>query len=167
MLKVWGVGQETWRSGAFGFVKCLQKCCILSRSSFLPLSFCVTVSAVGDTKHAHLVPPWFPSNKKLILSFNTKCLHLFTTYCIIARLEFNSLHSYAVKTISLLLSHIYIQVLLHMPLSRILNTGSLFPPTTTSCISPTFLCKVTSLQKIGVPADFFFFRRKQQKKPSV
>lgn len=111
------------------------------------------VSAAGDTKHAHPVPPWFPSNKKLILSFNTKCLHLFTTYCIIATLEFNSLHSYAVKTISLLLSHIYIQVLLHMPLSRILNTESLLLPTTTSCMSPTFLCKVTSLQNIGIPAD--------------
>lgn len=31
---------------------------------------------------------------------------------------------------------------------------------TTSCISPTFLCKVTSLQKIGVPADLFLKNRK-------
>lgn len=31
---------------------------------------------------------------------------------------------------------------------------------TTSCISPTFLCKVTSLQKIGEPADLLKNNRK-------
>lgn len=38
------------------------------------------------------------SIKQLILSLNTKCLHLFTTYCIIVILvSMHSPHSYAVK----------------------------------------------------------------------
>lgn len=94
--------------------------------------------------------------KSSFLSSNTKCLHLFTTYCIIVTLELtNSLHSYAVKAISLLLSQICFTYLctrtLHMPLSISLNTESLFTNDRSLhfyCFCLILLCK--SLQNIAL-----------------